>query len=154
MKVTKEFTNRIKTLKFKYSDQPAFGVLVAIPTEDSKENQTINIEYKEFTSLCPLNVSQPDYATVLLEYCPKIKYVELKSLKFYLTSFRTVEIFHEEAPKIVGNHLVDLLDPYFLDITFKWSIRGGLLTTTNWTYYQEKLPDLKPYRSVSKKVVL
>ena len=44
----------------------------------------------EFTSVCP-KTGQPDFATMKIEYIPDKLCIELKSLKFYLNSYRNDE---------------------------------------------------------------
>ena len=45
------------------------------------------MEIPEFTCLCPMT-GQPDFATLLLDYVPDRRCVELKSLKLYIWSYR------------------------------------------------------------------
>jgi len=40
----------------------------------------------------------PDFGTLTVRYVPSDVCLELKSLKYYLTSFRTVGIYQEHAP--------------------------------------------------------
>ena len=56
----------------------------------------IEIEYPEFTSVCP-KTGQPDFGTLTITYTPRKKCVELKSLKLYLQSFRNEGIFYEHV---------------------------------------------------------
>src|SRR5438045_7676289 len=42
----------------------------------------------EFTSLCPVT-GQPDFAHLVIDYAPADTIVESKSLKLFLSSFRT-----------------------------------------------------------------
>jgi len=91
----------------------------------------------EFTSLCPITPTQPDYATITIEYCPADRIIELKSLKLYLVSYRTVEIFHEA---VIGNILKDLVkacQPRKMKITGDFTVRGGLHTVIVADYSRE-----------------
>jgi 7-cyano-7-deazaguanine reductase len=120
----------VKSLKMVYTDKPQPEVLIRIPNaypgQFEEEHSTM-----EFTSLCPFNPGQPDFAKLTIRYMPDQSMVELKSLKVYLASFRMVQIFHEEvAPLIVGT-LYDLLNPYYLNMLAEFSIRGGIATVTN-----------------------
>ncbi len=72
---------------------------------------------------------QPDSATMNISYSPKDLCVELKSLKYYLTSFRTVEIFHESVPAIILKALDQLLHPKWIVVEGLFAIRGGVVTT-------------------------
>ena len=55
-------------------------------------NYDIEIVAPEFTSVCP-KTGQPDFGTLTFTYTPEGKCVELKSLKYYLQSFRNDGIF-------------------------------------------------------------
>ena len=63
-----------------------------------QRNYQIEIACPEFTSVCP-KTGQPDYGTLTITYIPDIKCVELKSLKFYLQSYRNEGIFYEHVTK-------------------------------------------------------
>ena len=89
---------RIRSLQLEYKDKPQPDLLVAIPNSSPDVVYDIKISTNEFTSLCPLNQGQPDYANVLIQYFPGKLCVELKSLKMYLASFRQVAVFHEMVP--------------------------------------------------------
>ncbi len=59
----------------------------------------------EFTSLCPVT-GQPDFAHLVIDYVPRAKLVESKSLKLYLNSFRNEAAFHEDCTVGIGKRLV------------------------------------------------
>ncbi len=58
--------------------------------------QEIVTETGEFTAVCPYS-GLPDFAKLTVSYRPATKCVELKSLKYYITSYRSVGIFQEHA---------------------------------------------------------
>jgi len=88
----------------------------------------VHIEAPEFTCLCPLT-GQPDFATLILDYVPDRKNVELKSLKLYLWAYRQEGAFHEAVTNRILEDLVRALAPRFLRLTAKWRVRGGIFTT-------------------------
>jgi 7-cyano-7-deazaguanine reductase len=57
--------------------------------------------------------------------------VELKSLKYYVTSFRTVGIFQEHATARIAEDLFRLLQPQRLTVTTVYNVRGGFETTAS-----------------------
>ena len=61
--------------------------LETFPNPQPNRDYLIHIEIPEFTSLCPLT-GQPDFATLLLDYIPDQKNVELKTLYVELSSGR------------------------------------------------------------------
>jgi 7-cyano-7-deazaguanine reductase len=92
------------------------------------EDYTIRIEIPEFTCLCP-KTGQPDFATLLLEYVPEGRCVELKSLKLYIGSFRDRGAFHEAVTNEIAGHLAGILEPRFLRLTARFNVRGGITTS-------------------------
>ena len=70
----------------------------------------IEIVSPEFTSVCP-RTGQPDFGTITISYTPDKKCVELKSLKFYLQSFRNQGIFYEHVTNTILDDLVAVTQP-------------------------------------------
>ncbi|MAC42506.1 MAG: NADPH-dependent 7-cyano-7-deazaguanine reductase QueF, partial [Deltaproteobacteria bacterium] len=90
--------------------------------------QRVCYELKEFAAVCPFS-GLPDTGTVLVEYIPRQKLVELKSLKYYFISFRNVGIFQEAVSARIFKDLFKLLDPEWLQIRTIYATRGGIDTT-------------------------
>ena len=92
-------------------------------------NQYIITETDEFSAVCPFS-GLPDYSYLKIEYFPEGgKCVELKSLKYYIISFRNVGIYQEAATKRIYNDLKNLLDTNRLQVTTIYNTRGGFDTT-------------------------
>ena len=92
-------------------------------------NQYIKTETNEFSAVCPFS-GLPDLAKVRIEYFPTGgKCVELKSLKYYFTSFRNVGIYQEGATKRIYDDLSSILETKKIQITTVYNIRGGFKTT-------------------------
>lgn len=102
--------------------------LETFPNPAPGRDYTIRMEIPEFTCLCP-KTGQPDFATLLLEYVPDERCVELKSLKLYVWAFRDRGAFHEAVTNEILGHLVDLLDPRFMRLTARFNVRGGIYTS-------------------------
>ena len=96
----------------------------------------------EFTSLCPLGGIEsdasdlallkggaPDFGTVLITYIPAELCLELKSLKFYLWSFRNDGIFYERAVNRILDDLVAASRPAWMQVVGDFNIRGGIKST-------------------------
>ena len=79
----------------------------------------------EFTSLCPVT-GQPDFAHLVIDYCPGEFLIESKSLKLFLTSFRNHGSFHEGCTITVAKRLIDAAKPKWLRISGYWYPRGGI----------------------------
>ena len=92
-------------------------------------NQYIKTETNEFSAVCPFS-GLPDLAKVSIEYFPAgKKCIELKSLKYYFTSFRNVGIYQEGATKRIYDDLSSILGTKKIQITTIYNIRGGFKTT-------------------------
>lgn len=103
---------------------------VALKTWDNptpERDYEININFPEFTCLCPRS-GYPDFATIKINYIPKKKIVELKSLKLYLNSFRTGYVSHEEATNKIYSELEKRLKPKFLEVIGDFNPRGNIKT--------------------------
>ena len=92
-------------------------------------DQYIKTETNEFSAVCPFS-GLPDLAKVRIEYFPTGgKCIELKSLKYYFTSFRNVGIYQEGATKRIYDDLSSILKTKKIQITTIYNIRGGFKTT-------------------------
>jgi 7-cyano-7-deazaguanine reductase len=129
-----DLKSRVKNLKFEFKPVPQKELLIAMPNPCPGRDYEEEISYNEFTSLCPLNPHQPDFARLIIRYTPAESIIELKSLKFYLTSYRTVETFFEEATNRVLDDLAAAVRPKKMDIIAEWNIRGGMGTRITASY--------------------
>jgi len=125
---------KVKNLKLKYGKQPQKELLIVIPNPYPEREYEEEIVTGEFTSLCPLSPGQPDYATLTITYVPDRQILELKSLKFYLASYRMVETFYEEATNRILDDLVTAIKPRSMEIVADWNIRGGMDTRVSVSY--------------------
>ena len=87
----------------------------------------------EFTAVCPWN-GLPDCGTLAIRYTPKATCIELKSLKYYLLSYRNVGIVQEHAANRILRELVTVCLPEKMTVTLDYKSRGGLQTTVSATY--------------------
>lgn len=129
-----DFKDRVKNLKLEYKSKPQKELLIAIPNPYPDREYEEEMVTSEFTTLCPLNPGQPDYATLTIKYVPGKEIIELKSLKFYLTSYRMVEIFFEEVTNQVLDDLVAAVKPRRMEIVAHWNVRGGIGTFVRASY--------------------
>ncbi|HET7634496.1 MAG TPA: preQ(1) synthase [Burkholderiales bacterium] len=102
--------------------------LATFPNPQPRRDYRIHMEIPEFTCLCPLT-GQPDFATLVLDYIPDRKCVELKSLKLYIWSFRNEGAFHEAVTNSILDDLAQAIAPRFMRLTAKFWVRGGIFTT-------------------------
>jgi 7-cyano-7-deazaguanine reductase len=93
----------------------------------------IEIRAPEFTSVCP-KTGQPDFGVITITYTPHARCVELKSLKFYLQSFRNEGIFYENVTNVILDDLVGVLKPRWMKIESAFNARGGMTETVTVQY--------------------
>jgi 7-cyano-7-deazaguanine reductase len=89
--------------------------------------QEIVTETREFSPVCPYS-GLPDFAILRISYVPGERCVELKSLKYYVTSYRNVGIFQEHATARIAEDLFKLLEPQMLEVSTLYNVRGGFET--------------------------
>jgi 7-cyano-7-deazaguanine reductase len=102
--------------------------LDTFPNPSPARDYLIHMEIPEFTCLCP-KTGQPDFATLLLDYIPDRKCVELKSLKLYVWSYRNQGAFHEAVTNRMLDDLAKATQPRFMRLTARFFVRGGIFTT-------------------------
>lgn len=88
---------------------------------------TVEFTCPEFTCICPMS-GFPDFATLHIRYVPHQWCVELKSLKLYINKFRNEGIFHEDVVNRVLDDLVELLEPWEIEVTGDFNVRGNIKT--------------------------
>ena len=103
------------------------AVLEAIPFDYPDSATEVVYETEEFTFVCPWT-GLPDFACLAIRYVPYQSLVELKSLKYYLTSYRNVGILQEHAVNRILQDLVQLLQPVSMVVEAEYRERGGMKT--------------------------
>jgi 7-cyano-7-deazaguanine reductase len=104
------------------------GVLETFPYEYPGEAEVIRIDTNEFTAVCPYS-GLPDFGTIRIEYVPGKSIVELRSLKYYLFSYRNVGIYQEHVVNRILRDLVRCCRPAWMRVDVDYNIRGGVHTT-------------------------
>ena len=103
-------------------------ILETFANPSPQRDYWVRMEIPEFTCLCPLT-GQPDFATIVIDFVPDKRNVELKSVKLYMWSYRNVGAFHEAVTNAILDDLVKAIGPRFMRLTAKWYVRGGIFTT-------------------------
>ncbi len=127
----------------RYAGLSQLGAAAAMPADpDSAELERVANPHRdtlyltrfvapEFTSLCPVT-GQPDFAHLVIDYCPGAWLVESKSLKLFLTSFRNHGAFHEDCTVRIGKRLFTFAEAHWLRISGYWYPRGGIPIDVFW----------------------
>ncbi|MEW6512197.1 MAG: preQ(1) synthase [Bacteroidota bacterium] len=109
------------------------GALETLPYEYPGKEIVVNIDTEEFTAVCPWS-GLPDFGTIHIEYIPDKVLVELRSLKYYLLSYRSVGIYQEHAVNRILEDLVRCVKPKWMKVAADYKIRGGIHTVASREY--------------------
>lgn len=109
------------------------GVLDSFPYEHPGNDISINITTDEFTAVCPWS-GLPDFGTITIDYIPRRVCIELRSLKYYLLSYRNVGIYQEHVVNRILDDLVRCASPKWMKVTVDYRIRGGVHTVVAREY--------------------
>ncbi|MEX2382507.1 MAG: preQ(1) synthase [Opitutales bacterium] len=109
------------------------SLLDTFPNPNPERNYRVEHVFPEFTSVCP-KTGQPDFGTITVSYIPNQSCLELKGLKFYLNNYRNEGIFYEALTNEILDDLVACCEPHEMEVTSKWSPRGGIHSVIRATY--------------------
>ena len=83
--------------------------------------------------MCP-KTGLPDFGEICITYVPDDRCIELKSLKYYLMSFRNQGIYYENVTNQILDDLVSLCEPRHMTVIGDFSVRGGITTRVTATH--------------------
>jgi 7-cyano-7-deazaguanine reductase len=107
--------------------------LETFPNHHPDRDYTVTLRTDEFTCVCPAT-GQPDFARLTIQYVPRKRIVESKSLKLYLWSFRNEGTFHEHVANVILDDLVRALAPRWCKVSADFAVRGGIAITVDAEY--------------------
>lgn len=114
----------LECFDYEYHGTPSGAAMEIVTTTD------------EFTSVCPFS-GLPDFATITIAYVPDRLCLELRSLKYYLLSYRDVGIWYEHLVNRMLEDLVRACRPRRMRIEISCKPRGGLSSTVTARYGEE-----------------
>jgi len=95
----------------------------------TKQVTTYKTEAGEFSAVCPFS-GLPDHGKLHIEYVPGSWILELKSLKYYIISWRNIGETQESITAYIYKDLLRHLEnPTYLTVTLTYNVRGGIHTT-------------------------
>lgn len=116
--------------KFPFEDESKINTEELKVFKFDSPMQLITTKTDEFSAVCPFS-GLPDIAKLVIEYNPLGGVcIELKALKYYLTSFRNVGLYQEGVTKRIYEDLKSILETDSLKVTTVYNIRGGFSTTS------------------------
>jgi 7-cyano-7-deazaguanine reductase len=132
-----ELKQQYETLDIQFSIEGEEAIntqcLLAFQYEYPEQESLVSIDTDEFTAVCPWT-GLPDYGTLQISYMPWHSCIELKSLKYYLLSFRDVGIVQEHAANRILKDLVALCQPRSMKVALDYKVRGGIHTCVSVEY--------------------
>lgn len=139
--------------KTDYPTQYAPHILEAFDNQHPENDYWVRFDCPEFTTLCPIT-SQPDFATIYIDYIPAQKMVESKSLKIYLFSYRNHGGFHEDSVNQIMKDLIALMNPKYIEVTGNFTPRGGISIHpfANWGQPGTKFEEMAYHRLLNKQL--
>lgn len=87
----------------------------------------VRFSTEEVASVCPVT-GQPDISSVVIDYVPRDRCVESKSLKHYLWSFRDRPIFAEALAAQIAREIMRATDAVGVRVVATQHVRGGIVT--------------------------
>ena len=125
--------------KYQFDYRP--DVLETFVNKHPVNEYLVTFDCPEFTSLCP-KTGQPDFGRIVINYIPRERMVESKSLKLYLFSFRNHGDFHEDCVNIIMKDLIKLMDPKYIEVRGIFNPRGGISIYPFANYGDDQHQDL------------
>jgi 7-cyano-7-deazaguanine reductase len=126
---------------------PKPELLETFPNPYPDRDYEIHMDCSEFSSLCPLGGVEsdasdldllkggaPDFGIIRITYVPSAECVELKSIKFYLWSFRNDGIFYERAVNLILDDLAGKVKPKWMRVVGDFNVRGGIKSVITAVY--------------------
>ena len=117
------------------------GIEEKLPRIETWESQypktTITIVDPEYNAICP-KTRLPDFGTITISYEPDRRCLELKSFKMYMTAYRHVGIFYENAVNRILRDLVRACEPVWMTVRGEFNARGGIRTVVEARHDREE----------------
>jgi len=127
MKADKEIEGLTKLggqkIKYQY-DNPTADLLETFLNPYPNRDYLTEFIFNEFSSLCP-KTGQPDFAVLTVQYIPKTRCIETKSLKLYFLAYRQYGGFMEKITNKVLEDLVKVCHPKWMIVEGDFNTRGG-----------------------------
>jgi 7-cyano-7-deazaguanine reductase len=114
-----------------------YKALKTFPYEYPGKDIVVNIETDEFTAVCPWS-GLPDFGMIRIDYIPNKVIIELRSLKYYLHSYRNVGIYQEHLVNRLLEDLLTVASPKWMKVTVDYRIRGGIHTIASREFHRGK----------------
>lgn len=118
------------TFPFDGAEKIAPQLLETFPYQDPGREIEVVISTDEWNCVCPFS-GLPDFGTLTVRYMPAAVCIELKSFKYYVTSYRSVGIYQEHAVNRLLDDLFAACAPVRMEVTLDYRLRGGIHTVVS-----------------------
>lgn len=122
-----------KTFTFESETALTPDVLETFPYEYAGRRALVELSTDEWSCVCPFS-GLPDFGSLTVRYLPGEVCIELKSYKYYLTSYRNVGIYQEHAANRLLDDLVECSNPEWMEVVLDYRVRGGIHTVVTVSY--------------------
>ena len=137
MATIKDLQEKYESLSGRYETASEAAIdpsgLLSFDFEYPGTETEVVIDTDEFTAVCPWT-GLPDQGTLTVTYVPDRSCIELKSMKYYLMSYRDVGIVQEHAANRILDDLVAACKPLRMTVDLDYKVRGGLHTRVTVPY--------------------
>jgi 7-cyano-7-deazaguanine reductase len=103
------------------------ALLETFPYEYPGRAAEVVISTDEWNCVCPFS-GLPDFGSLTVRYVPDRVCLELKALKYYLTTYRSVGIYQEHAANRLLEDLAAACRPRRIEVRLDYRLRGGIHT--------------------------
>ena len=104
---------------------PSLARLEWFPNPRPATPFTVTFNCEEFTSRCPLT-RQPDFGYLTIEYQPRERCLESKSLNLYLGAYRETGAFWEDLANRITDDIHAAIQPEWITVKMEMNVRGGI----------------------------
>ena len=131
-----------------YRNAAAAGLDARLPRIETFASQfprtQITIVDPEYNAICP-KTGLPDFGTITIVYEPDRRILELKSFKGYMTAYRDLGIFYENAVNRILRDLVAECRPVWMTVSAEFNARGGIRSRVDVRFDR---PSTRPPRKI------
>lgn len=112
------------------------SVLSVADAPDGHGDLILDLVISEFSCLNS-GTKEPDYATLRIRYVPEEWVLQQPSLSLYFTRFRQYETLPETVVQTVADDLIEVLQPFWLQIVGEFRAYGSVLCWPTVTYQRK-----------------
>lgn len=106
-----------------------FSHLESVNSNEKRKGTVSTFKTDELSAVCPFDFGGPDFYDLTIRYEDDAEYVESKSLKKFIESYRDREITAEDLAEEIYDSIDLRISPHKLYIRLEQQRRGGIEET-------------------------